>query len=80
MPTLPEASPPGSQWTQTSEGNSLRHHGWSFWAATGWLARGGPVPDSLGSGNVERGELPLCFALSGGHMLHYLLLADAHRR
>ncbi len=35
---------------------------------------------SLGSGNAERGELLLGLALSGGHMLLSLLLADAHLR
>ncbi len=61
---------------RTSLSSSLRRHGRTFSGGAGWPA---PVDRAVGPvGQRQCGDLSLGFPLASGHVLHDLLLADAH--
>ncbi len=74
-PTPPAASPPGSRWPQTSLSSSLRRRGQTFLVGAGWPA---PVDRARWAAAVRSVAISLGFPLASGHVLHNLLLADAH--
>ncbi len=74
-PTPPAASPPGLRWPRTLLSSSLRRRGQTFSVGAGWPA---PVDRAVGHVGQRQCGARRSLPLVSGHVLHDLLLVDAH--